>query len=82
MIDKSHLFDLDPYYGPRSHGLILRAPRARTDLGLQSFSYRVCNAWNQLSANTVWAPTLKMFKSYLLSEDLSHSLTLGVDIFS
>jgi hypothetical protein len=82
IIDNTHLFDLDPYYGPRSHGLILKAPRARTDLALHSFNYRVCNAWNKLSANTVWAPSLAAFKSYLLSEDLSDSLTLDVDTFS
>ncbi len=79
MIDKSNLFVFDSYNGPRTHGLTLRAPRARTDLALHSFSYRVCNAWNKLSANTVWAPSLDIFKSYLLAEDLSHSLTLDVD---
>ena len=71
----------DSYYGPRSHGLMLRAPKVRTDLGLHSFSYRTCNSWNRLSPNTVWAPTLKQFKTELYSEDLSHSLMLEVDTF-
>ena len=30
-IDSSQMFDYDSYYGPRSHGLILRAPKVRTD---------------------------------------------------
>jgi hypothetical protein len=81
-IDKSLLFEIDPYCGPRSHGLQLRALSARTNLALHSFNYRVCNAWNKLSANTVWAPNLKMFKSYLYAEDLSELLTLDVNTFS
>ena len=81
-IDNSIMFDFDPFCGPRSHGLALRAPRPRTDLALHSFNYRVCSVWNSLSANTGWAPTLAAFKSYLFSEDLSHSLTLDVDTFS
>ena len=80
-IDNSILFDFDAYCGPRSHGLSLRAPRPRTDLALHSFNYRVCSAWNNLSANTVWAPTLTAFKSSLFSEDLSCLLTLGADTF-
>jgi len=80
-IDSSQMFDYDSYYGPRSHGLTLRAPKARTDLGLHSFSYRTCNSWNRLSPNTVWAPTLKQFKTQLYSEDLSHSLMLEFDTF-
>ena len=57
-IDSSQMFDNDSYYG--SHGLILREPNVRTDLGLHSFSYRTCNSWNRLSPNTVWAPTLSL----------------------
>ena len=82
MIDNSIMFDFDPYCGPRSHGLSLRAPKPRTDLALHSFNYRVCFVWNSLSANTLWEPTLASFKSYLFSEDLSHSLTLDVDTLS
>ena len=81
LIDSSQMFDYDSYYGPRSHGLILGAPKVRTDLGLHSFSYRTCNSWNRLSQNTVWAPTLKQFKTDLFSEDLSHSLMLEFDTF-
>ena len=80
-IDSSQMFDYDSYYGPRSHGLILRAPNARTELGLNSFSYRTYNSWNRLSPNTVWAPTLKQFNTELYSEDLSHSLMLEFDTF-
>ena len=80
-IDSSQMFDYDSYYGPRSHGLILRAPKVRTDSELHSFSYRTCNSWNRLSPNTVWAPTLKQFKSELYSEDLSQSLMLEFDTF-
>jgi len=78
-IDNSQMFDYDPYYGPRSHGLTLRAPKVRTDLGLHYFSYRTCNSWNKLSPNTVWAPTVGQFKTELHSEDLSHSLMLEYD---
>ena len=84
-IDSSQMFDYDSYYGPRSHGLILRAPKVRTDLTIfmikHSFGYRTCNSWNRLSPNTVWAPTLKQFKTELYSEDLSHSLMLEFDTF-
>jgi hypothetical protein len=80
-INYSQMFDYDSYYGPRSHGLTLRAPRVRTDLGLHSFNYRTVNSWNKLSPNTVWAPTLKQFKTQLYSEDLSHSLVLDFDTF-
>ena len=62
-IDNSHMFDYDSYYGPRSHGLTLRAPKIITDLGLHSFSYRTCNSWNRLYPNTVWAPILKQCKT-------------------
>ena len=78
-IDSSQMFDYDSYYGPRSHGLILRVPKVKTDLGLHSFSYHTCNSWKKLSQNSVWAPTLKQFKTQLYSEDLSHSLMLEFD---
>ena len=74
-IDSSQMFDYDSYYGPRSNGFILRAPKVRTDLGVHSFSYRTCNSWNRLSPNTVWAPTLKQFKTELYSEDLSRNIS-------
>jgi len=72
-VDTRHMFDFDSYYGPRSHGLALRAPKVRTELGLNSFNYRTSSAWNKLSPNTVWSPTLKIFKTNLLLEDLSDS---------
>ena len=80
-VDTKHMFNFDSYYGPRSHGLALRAAKVRTELGLNSFGYRTSSAWNKLSPNTVWSPTLKMFKSNLLLEDLSDSLTLDFDTF-
>ena len=61
--------------------MALRATKVRTELGLNSFSYRTSSAWNKLSPNTVWSPTLKMFKFNLLLEDLSGSLTLDFDTF-
>ena len=82
IIDAKQMFDFDAYCGPRSHGLSLRAPKVRTDLGLNSFSYRTSRVWNKLSPNTVWAPTLNAFKSSLCLEDLSESLTSEYDIFS
>ena len=63
-------------------GFISGAPKVRTDLWLYSFSYRTCNSWNVLSPNTVWAPTLKQFKTELYFEDLSHSLVLEFDTFN
>jgi len=48
---------------------------------LNSFNYRTSSAWNKLSPNTVWSPTLKIFKRNLLLEDMSHSLTLDFDTF-
>src|ERR1700690_3060185 len=61
VVDTRKMFDFDSYNGPRSHGLSLRAHKARTELGLNSFSYRTCSVWNKLSPNTVWSPTLNMF---------------------
>ena len=80
-VDTRHMFDFDSYYEPRSHGLALRAPKVRTELGLNSFNYRTSSAWNKLSPNTVWSPTLKIVKTNLLLEDLSDSLTLNFDTF-
>ena len=81
VVDTRKMFDFDSYNGPRSHGLSLRAHKARTELGLNSFSYRTCSVWNKLSPNTVWSPTLKMFKRHLFLEDLSGSLTFDFDSF-
>ena len=47
------MFEFDLNCGPRSHGMSLRAPTPRTDLGLHSLSYRTSRVRNKLSPNTV-----------------------------
>ena len=37
--------------------------------------------WNNLSPNTVWAPTVQAFKRQLLDEDFTDALTLKYDRF-
>jgi len=81
-IDKSCFFAYEACNSKtRSHGLKLRGIKPNCNIALYSYGYRVTKIWNTLSPNTVWAPTVKMFKYYLLEENFSDSLILKYDTF-
>jgi hypothetical protein len=81
LIDYSSLFSCRDHCGPRSHGLLLQPFNPRTNTGLHSFGYRVAVAWNALSPNVVFAPSLAVFKTHLKYEDLSKFTLLDVDTY-
>ena len=81
VIDKTNIVEYDTNYLTRGHGLKLRACKPICNTSLYSYGYRISKIWNGLSPNTVWAPTLSLFKQYLLEEDLSDALLLKCDTF-
>ena len=70
-LDKEEMFVFENYDGTRGHGLKLRAVRPHTEFGRHSNGYRTVALWNQLSPNTVWAPTIGTFKYFLKQECFS-----------
>ena len=79
-LDKEKMFVFENYDGTRGHGLKLRAVRPHTEFGRHSYGYRTVALWNQLSPNTVWAPTIGTFKYFLKQECFSEFLTQKYDI--
>ena len=59
------LFDFRVHGATRGHEYKLAVPRCRTELKRRFFSSRVVGVWNGLSAETVGADTLGMFKGHL-----------------
>ena len=57
----------------RGHSKKLFMPRCNLDLRRRSLAIRVIRTWNLLSANTVEAPSLNLFKKNL-HNDLGHKL--------
>jgi hypothetical protein len=81
-INKSHFFAFESCdTRTRSHGLKMRAIKPNCNIALFSYGYRVTKIWNNLSPNTVWAPSLNLFKRYLQEENLSDALLLKYDAF-
>ena len=81
-INKSQFFAFDSSdTRTRSHGLKMRAIKPNCNIALFSYGYRVTKTWNNLSPNTVWAPSLNLFKRYLQEENLSDALLLKYDAF-
>ena len=77
---KEKMFVFENYDRTRGHGLKLRAVRPHTEFGRHSYGYRTVALWNQLSPNTVWAPTIGTFKYFLKQECFSEFLTQKYDI--
>ena len=81
-IDKSNILTYETSFRvTRGHDLKLRAVKPNCNTYLYSYSYRVTKVWNSLSPNTVYAPTLGLFKHYLFEEDLNEFLILKCDTF-
>ena len=57
----------------------MRAIKPKRNIALFSYGYRVTKNWNNLSPNTVWAPSLNVFKRYLQEKNVSDALLLKYD---
>jgi len=64
-IDETEFFELDASSRTRGHDLKLRKYAASTARRLNSYSYRVVNAWNSLPQTIVQAPSTNSFKNRL-----------------
>ena len=65
IVDKDKLFTTAQYQATRGHPHKLFKRRSRLNLRANTFSNRVMNTWNNLSANVVNAPSVNAFKNRL-----------------
>ena len=65
ILDKDKLFTTAQYQATRCHPYKLFKRRLRLNLWANTFSNRVINTWNDLSANVVNTPSVNAFKNRL-----------------
>ena len=73
-IDLNDFFTISNNTTLRGHPFKLVVPLARTNVRKHFFSCRVVNAWNDLPANIVSAPSIMAFKKHLHKLDFSKYL--------
>ena len=62
-IDRNIFFTVKEERRPRGHGVTLAKKQYRLDIGKYSFSQRIVNEWNRLSADCVGASCVNTFKN-------------------
>ena len=62
-IDKAMFFSVKEVRRTRVHGVTLAKKQCRLDIRKYSFSQRTFNEWNRLSADTVGASSVNIFKN-------------------
>ena len=72
----SKFFQGDISSKTRGHAWKLKISVPRLDSRLHYFSYRIINAWNALSQNTVDSSSIASFKSNLKMENLDNFLII------
>ena len=63
VVDKDKLFTTAQYQATRGHQYNLFKRRSRLNLRVNTFSNRVINTWNNLSANVANAPSVNAFRT-------------------